>query len=162
MVVHNEAFPKEERVSFAFFTFQEKRGKGCFYEARDEGQFVGLVYTIVKKKFVYIFYLAVSSHSRGHGYGSLILDAIKEQYPKSIFVLLIEDTDNKKAHNYKQRLKRLAFYQKNGFHQTHTKIIEQGVKYEIMATASIKKEEYYAIVKPFFSNLFYYFIHKDI
>jgi GNAT superfamily N-acetyltransferase len=153
--LYRNAFPKEERVPFLFLRYKEKRGKGHFYAAIDNDQFVGLVYTVIKGKYVYIFYLAVSSEYRGCGYGSKILDAIKEKYPTSIFVLLIEDTDQKDAFNYKERIRRLSFYNKNGFRQLHCKVEEQGVLYEILSTSSMSKEDYYSIVNPFFSPLVY-------
>ena len=70
----------------------------------DNNEFLGLVYTISTKKLVYVFFLAVTEENRSKGYGSKILDKIKEMNPQKIVTLAIEDTEDENANNLEERI----------------------------------------------------------
>ena len=63
---------------------------------------------------VILLYLAISDAVRGKGYGSAVLQAVQKKYAGKRIILNIEEMDEQAA-NYAQRVKRKAFYQKNGF-----------------------------------------------
>lgn len=101
----------------------------------DQDQFIGLTYTTVDEKAVYLFYFAIEPSKRGHGYGSRVLTLLKERYPAKQIYLDIEPV-TPDADNYEQRQKRLAFYQQNGFKLTGYRLIEDGGTYDICTTGT--------------------------
>ena len=69
----------------------------------------------------YVFYFAISQSERGQGYGSYILQTVKEFYKNQRLCLAIEEIDETAA-NYQQWVKRKEFYEKNGFTDLHCKL----------------------------------------
>lgn len=131
--IYNEAFPTDERAPFRILLKKSARGNVDFLAFYDGSTLVGMSYQLCRGEFVYLFYLAVSDALRGHGYGSEILQALKELYPgKSIFLSMEQLDPN--AENYAQRLKRRDFYEANGFHMLGRKVREWTVVYELVGT----------------------------
>ena len=127
--LYEGAFPPEERPSFEMalsFT------KCQFLEVKDEDEFVGLVDLIPMEKAVYIFFLAVEEVKRKKGYGSKILaDVVQQNEGKTIF--LLADEADRKYPDYESRLRRLDFYQHNGFMVSKTLICEYGCTYSLLS-----------------------------
>ena len=111
--LYNEAFPKDEKIPIWLLKLLARKNKAKFYGIYDRKKFVGLLYNIYYKDIVFIFYLAINKETRGQGYGSKILELIKEKYNNHRIILCIEQVD-KNSDNYKQRIKRKEFYIKNG------------------------------------------------
>ena len=78
-------------------------------------------------------YLAVDDNMRSKGYGSRILAYVKKKYPDRPVILEVEEPDDS-AENAEQRRRRIAFYKRNGFHETNQYIKIRSVRYEIMST----------------------------
>lgn len=112
--LYKEAFPKEERAPLFFLKAKAKKKVSDCFGIYDEDTFVGLLNLIYHKDIVFVFYFAVRGDLRGKGYGSQILDALKEKFPARRLILTIEDPDAP-CENREQRQKRKAFYQKNCF-----------------------------------------------
>ena len=70
---------------------------------------------------------------RGAGCGSDILLRLKEENPEKTVVLNIEPLDER-AENYEERVRRLAFYEKNGFFDTGYEIDEIGGTFRVIAS----------------------------
>ncbi len=118
-------FPKEELMAMwliSIITAVKQNYKFVAYY--DKELFVGLSLIIENKEEVFLFYIAVNDEIHSKGYGSAILSKIQHIYKDRKIVLFIETMDPK-AKNYEQRVKRLAFYKRNGFHDTD---IKAGVK----------------------------------
>ncbi len=155
------AFPKEERAPFSLLMHRVNNGRDSFYAVEDNGEFVGLVYTIRKKKLVYVFFLAVAEEKRGMGYGTRILRCIKRLNPGCVISLMIEDTEDTSADNYEQRINRLGFYQANGFQQLHVKINEAGVDYELLGTEdTVTQADFLTLMKDYAGALLYKFLYR--
>lgn len=155
------AFPKEERAPFSLLMSRVNNGRDSFYAVEDNGQFVGLVYTIRKEKLVYVFFLAVVEEKRGMGYGSRILRCIRKLNPGCVISLMIEDTADTSADNYEQRINRLGFYQSNGFKQLDVRINEAGVAYELLGTEdSVTQADFLALMKDYTGPLLYKFLYR--
>ena len=155
------AFPKEERAPFALLMHRVNNGRDSFYAVEDQGTFVGLVYTIRKKKLLYVFFLAVEEEKRGMGYGSRILRCLKKLNQGCTVCLMIEDTQETDADNYEERINRLGFYQANGFKQLHVRINEAGVKYELLGTDdSVTQADFLALMKDYAGALLYQFLYR--
>ena len=124
------AFPKNERPPFGWFykclfRYKENEVLG-FY---DKGKFIGFVEYTQYKNFVYIAFLAVQETKRGQGYGTKILQYIKDNFADKSILLCYEEVD-KKYHDYIDRKKREEFYQRNGFIDNELKTNEAGVIYQ--------------------------------
>ncbi len=100
----------------------------------DQEQFVGLTFVIEGESAVYLAYLAISSIEQGHGYGSKVLNDLKKRFDGKQIILDIEPVDPA-ADNYKQRTRRLKFYQRNGFNLTGRKLVDDSGTYHICATS---------------------------
>lgn len=160
------AFPFEERCPFPIIRQKAKEGKGQFFGIFDKEEFVGLIYNIVYKDLVYIYYLAITEELRHKGYGSRILTDIKKMYKDKRIILMAETVDPN-ASNYIERVNRSKFYAKNSFVYQGYTIMEWGVVYDMLGVVptTSKKEEFKEIIKYYFGDFFYYNIytkHTDI
>ncbi len=111
------AFPKVERMPFAFLMFMSLLPDIHYRSYYDGKTFVGTAFYVEFKHIVYLVYLAVDDSLRSKGYGSMILTLIKEDYPDRDIVLMIEPPDDA-APNAEQRQKRYDFYTRNGILDT--------------------------------------------
>ena len=147
-VLYNEAFPQCEKLSLKFLFERTFEGKAAFYAVFDDNVFIGLVYVILMKKLVCLYYFAVIKNKRNCGYGRKILDLLRKIYSDRAIVLLIEDTSDTAANNYEQRIRRLHFYEANGYKQLHININEAGVDYELLGTENtITRKAYMLMLK---------------
>lgn len=104
-----------------------------FHALYDDGQFCGIAYYAESDKTVYLTYLAINEDLRGHGYGTKILGLLEDRYPDKQLVIDIEPIVPT-AKNYKQRVSRLKFYERNGFHRTDQKLKDQDGEFEALTT----------------------------
>lgn len=160
-----EAFPPEERMPFFMLKMLSKKDCVDFYSIYDEEKFIGIVYNIIFQDIVYIFYLAVDNTLRGNGYGTKILNSIKEKYKDSRIILNIEELDEN-SDNYEQRLNRFKFYEKNGFKYLNYKVIEIDVTYQMLGFSQDKQdvthEDYKSLMKNYLGTFLYNFGYKRI
>ena len=78
-----------------------------------------------------MLFFAVETALRGQGYGSRILSDIQKNHGKvTLNVEPLIDT----APNLKERQRRFAFYQKNGFLDTGYHVWEIGGKFRVLST----------------------------
>ena len=129
--LYNEAFPKEERIPIWLLELLARKNKAKFYSIYDDKKFVGLIYNIYHQDIVFVFFFAIDKELRGQGYGSKVLEFIKQKYSRHRIILCIEPLD-KNSNNYVQRAKRKEFYMKNGFKDADYTIKERNVIYEML------------------------------
>ena len=140
--VNLEAFPRNERMDTEFQTKLCSEGKLDVWGVWDEEEFVGYSTVYPGKVLSYVFFLAVHSKMRSNGYGSRILNLLRKQYPDKKLVLDIEPTDSSmEAHaiSYEEnqlRLRRKAFYLRNGFRESGYLIKYLGMTFEILYDGS--------------------------
>ena len=159
--LYKSAFPRNERAPLPLLFHRTDNGKDYFYAVIDKSEFIGLVYTIITEKLVYVFFLAVTEDKRGMGYGTKILDSIKEMYPNRAVILLIEDTKDKNADNIDERIKRLGFYEANGFKQLNISINEAGVAYELLGTEGfVTQADFLDIMKDYVGAFLFKIIYR--
>ena len=104
-------------------------------------------------------YLERRKNSRG--YGRKTLDLLKKTYADCSIVLLIENTADTSAVNYEQRIRRLNFYEANGYKQLHININEAGVDYELLGTeTTITCEEYMQALQNYFGTELFRVMYK--
>ena len=100
-----------------------------FYE---DDQFCGVLYTAEDNKYIFVLYLAVNDRIRSKGYGTKILDWLKQNTEK-IIVLNVEAI-NPSAENALQREKRISFYCRNGIFDTGCRFIDEGETYSVLTS----------------------------
>ena len=82
---------------------------------------------------VIVLFFAVNADFRGRGYGSAILTYLKEKNPNRSVILNVEPLDEE-AENAEERIRRMRFYEKNGFFDTGYDIEEIGGTFRVLAT----------------------------
>lgn len=111
-------FPATERIPFFLLKKQLKSEsmQGFFLSNGTEKFGYIIVQPLEKEQIVYIHYLAIFSHIRAKGYGSIILGLLAERLPEYTMVLEVEHPAYAKDNAEKDvREKRTRFYNKNGF-----------------------------------------------
>ena len=126
-------FPKDELMPMWLINLLSKKKNYSLIGYYDEDLFVGLTFTIESKESLFLFYLAVNDTIHSKGYGSKILEILHEKYNDKKIILLIEALDPL-ADNYNQRVKRLAFYERNKIKLTGLKAGFKEPILEILST----------------------------
>ena len=158
--LYNEAFPKDERIPIWLLKMLARKNKAKFYGIYDNEKFVGLVYNIFYKDIVFVFYLAIDKATRGQGYGTKVLDSIKEKYKNYRIILCIEPVDEN-SDNYEQRVKRKNFYLKNGFEDSNYTIKERNIIYEMLYyNENVTSQEFQELMKNYFGKVVYSYFYK--
>ena len=135
-------FPKDELMPMWLIRFLILKKNYDFNVYYDRDLFVGILFTIVFEDTLFVFYLAVNDEIHSKGYGSKLLQVLFNKYPNKSLTLFIETMDDKNALNYNQRIKRLTFYERNGFIHTG---IQAGFKTPFVDILSTDKD--YNIIK---------------
>lgn len=142
-----QSFPKYERLPFWLLRFLTLR-KGIDMSAYYQGEtFCGFTYTVTDGNILFILFFAVNEKIRRQGYGSAILQYLKQSNPDKAILLNVEPLDEN-ADNYDERVRRFDFYKKNGFYDTKFDIEEVGGTFRVLATApKFDSKEYLGVFK---------------
>ena len=125
------AFPDEERLPWWLLRLNSCRRDIDLTAWMEGDQFRGFTSSATVEGMHFLLFFAVAEDCRSRGCGSAILQAIQKQYP--VVTLNIELLDSA-APNYPERLRRFAFYQKNGFHDAFYHVWEVGGKFRVLST----------------------------
>jgi GNAT superfamily N-acetyltransferase len=131
--LYRSAFPKEEQIPFGLLRFLTVIRGVELIGYREEQQFCGFTYTVTEGNIVFVLFFAVNSGIRGQGYGSSILKYLKNKHPSRQIVLNVEPLDAQ-AENTDERVRRMRFYEKNGFYDIGYEIDEIGGTFRVLAT----------------------------
>ena len=124
------AFPEDERPPLSYFFHVHDITKDNNIIAYfDENQFIGFASIVTYKDIVYVCYLAVKEDKRNKGYGTQILKSIGDTYQNSVILICFEEVDEKYL-DYDNRLKRMRFYNRNGYIDNGLKTKESDVIYQ--------------------------------
>ena len=147
--LYMEAFPKEERKPFELMEQKVKEGKMEILAIEEDG-FAGLAITVLYEDRVLLDYFAIAPDYREKGIGGKALQMLKERYKEKCFFLEIELIDEK-APNNAERIRRKAFYQRNGMKEVGVKVCLFGVDMELLtAEKSLTYEAYYEVYEKTF------------
>lgn len=144
--LYESSFPVQERISWPWLVLMSLFGQADFLAYFDEGVFAGFSYSLKSHNMYYLLFLAVPSEHHSKGYGHQILKEMARRAGKRPIFLVIEPLDEA-ADNYPLRLKRLAFYEKNGYHLTDYIYYENEEVYQVLTnwiSADIKDFEHLA------------------
>lgn len=137
-----EAFPKEERDNENFYELYDDINEfSKFYSFYDESNIdpVGFVVGIDIGDVFYILYLAINKNIRSCGYGSKIINLIKDVSKEKTVVACIENTKDEKAQNIDQRIKRKEFYLRNGLMLSEEIVSWNGIDFEVVVSKQYDK-----------------------
>lgn len=159
--LYRSAFPKEERAPFWLLMKRCDTPRDTFYAIVENNEFIGLLYTIKTEKMVYVFFFAIEEEKRGKGYGTNVLKELCKMHPDRAISLMIEDPEVKNAENKDARIKRLAFYEKNGFQRLSVKINEAGVSYELLGTDdTVTQQDFLMMMKDYVGALLFKILYR--
>ena len=134
------AFLPEERPPFSRIRqWDHTDFKGIY---RD-GEFVGFRYALEKEDLTYLFFFAIEERFRNQGIGTQVLrDLVENSGGARIF--LLADEPGEDYPDNAMRLRRLAFYERNGFKPNGMLVHEFGVRYWMLTKdgVTITAEEY--------------------
>lgn len=126
-----EAFPIEERLPTDMQVELCGRGELDLWAVYDGEVFVGFTTVFPRKGIAYVFFLAIDGSVRSKGYGGRLLALIKGEYAGSQVIIDIEPLDGT-APNAEQRVRRKAFYVRNGFRESGYLFKYLGMTFEVM------------------------------
>lgn len=139
--IYFEAFPKKERMPFPMMVAMSKLWNTQFFGFYDGEIPCGFIYFGSNKKIVFVMFLAVEKCLRSNGYGSSMLQQIRNMYPDKKIIISIEPCSDD-APNIELRKRRKSFYLQNGYKETGYVMKLNGVVQEILITNGdfIKRE----------------------
>lgn len=127
-----EAFPEIERKPFSLMT--DKIGKGIeMLAVEEQGEFLGLAIMLIEDNIALLDYFAILPQARGKKIGSKTLGMLKEKYYDKKLLIEIEDTDEE-CENLPDRVRRKAFYLRNGMVEMDYKVWFYGTKMQVLTS----------------------------
>ena len=115
--LYEDAFPDDEKAPFDSLIQREKKDNADFIGYYYNDEFIGFTYLIHDHNLHYIFYFAILQKYRNQGFGTQILNLLKDKYKDETIFFEIETLD-KTADNYNERKRRKDFYLRNGFKES--------------------------------------------
>jgi len=155
----NSVFPKMEQIPMYFLLSRTKEEFIDFLAYYDDNKFVGFAYLITDNDLTFIQYIAVDSTLHSKGYGSTILNQIKAQYPNNRIALNLETLDEN-AKNSEQRVKRRAFYAKNGYEDAGIITHVRGHTLDTLILGGTTTTEELQVVMKKFTGVIFGFLAK--
>ncbi|MCL2197526.1 MAG: GNAT family N-acetyltransferase [Defluviitaleaceae bacterium] len=150
-------FPESEQIPMFFLLSRAKKDFIDFLAFHDS-EFVGFAYMVTNGDLTFINYLAVNKNVQSKGYGSKILAEIKALYPKNRLFLNLEVLDEN-AENNLQRIKRRAFYERNGYKDTGIITTVNGNTLDTMILGdTVSPEEMHTLFKKFTGAVVGFFV----
>ena len=160
--LYKEAFPGVQRVPSWILRYIMRKGKAGFSVLYEHDSWIGLIYVTEYKDIVFVHFFAISESRRSGGYGSKVMDSMRDMYSGNRIVLNIEELDEQEE-NYQQRVKRKAFYGKNGFSSSGYIVKEPGERLEMLILGgNINKEEIQAMYKSLFGRILGSFFRPEV
>lgn len=126
-----EAFPPEEYLPPETLVEMACADSFDFWALMDEERFVGFMVVQTHGRMAYLFFLAIRSEFRSHGYGAKALALLRKKYPQYQQVVDLEMQDSGTS-NTEQRKIRKSFYLRNGYRETGLFLTYRGVDYEVL------------------------------
>lgn len=159
--VYKSSFPKNERKPFLMLTRAVRNGDAEMLVAQENDTFVGIVVTFVHESIVLVDYLAIDEKYRGGGYGSKILQLLKDRYADKTLFLEIE-YPNINATNNVDRLRRKFFYMENKLMPLDYHIKLFGIHMELLYSNSSNQKPTWEEIENFYNYIYGKLITKFI
>lgn len=160
--LYKHAFPGAQHIPTWLLRYKLRNGKAGFSSIYTDDTWIGLIYITEYKDIIFIQFLAISESHHSGGYGSKVMDSMQDTYSGKRVVLNIEVLDSQIKNN-PQRIRRKAFYEKNGFSSSGYIVLEPKEKLEMLIHGgSISKEEIEAIYKDLFGHFLSLFLRPKV
>ncbi len=141
--LYETAFPPNERGRGLNYLVNDKQNVGDLLAFFDGNAFVGFASILTCLNISHVIYFAVAPDKRDEGYGSRIINTICDIKKNYKVIVDVEDPAEERAKNRDQRVKRLDFYEKNGFVPTEIKYRWQHGDYLILSRGgSVSHKEF--------------------
>lgn len=159
--IYFEAFPKRERMPFPMMVAMSKLWNTQFFSLYDGDVPCGFIYLASIGKIVFVMFFAVDKALRSKGYGSAILQDIKNKYPEKKIIVSIEPYE-KDAPDIELRTRRKDFYMRNGYKETGYMMKLNGVVQEIIiSNGTFVKREFRSFFALYSNGIMYPKIWKQ-
>ncbi|OYU67839.1 MAG: hypothetical protein CFE22_02155 [Cytophagaceae bacterium BCCC1] len=114
--IYQNSFPANERQTLETLKIRLKEKKEVLFAAKINNEMVGIgfLFDLLGSDFLLLDYLAVKQNHRGKQIGEALFSYLKNYAVRLKKHLLMEVDDPEFGDDKTQRLKRIAFYQKNG------------------------------------------------
>ena len=150
--LYNSSFPKNERIDFERLIRMLGDDRHMYVYLEDE-KIIGMAYFFIFEDIAYLGYICVEEELRNKGYGTVILNKIKEEYQGYRIGIDIEEVKQNSG-NSEERVRRRDFYIRNGFATTDIFYSFFFVDYEILSYGGlIRKEEWQNLVKKHWGRI---------
>lgn len=151
--LYMEAFPKNERKPFQIILDKCEEGSMEILVIEDEKQeFLGLAIFVFYEDMALLDYFAIAKEKRGSGVGTKALKSLQTHYQGKRFFLEIEDARTE-CDNTEERIRRRAFYLRNGMQVMPFMVDLFGVVMEVLTyKTKILPEEYMHLYISVFTN----------
>ena len=143
--LYKKAFPISERKPFALIYKTFHKGHTDVWYIEEDKKFIGLAITMNDLDLVLLDYFAIVENSRNQGYGSKVMQILKNIYQHQRLFIEIESTFEK-SDNLDERLKRKQFYLRNQMVELDIHANVFGVNMELLGFhKNITFEDYYNV-----------------
>ncbi|MCR9186001.1 MAG: GNAT family N-acetyltransferase [Halieaceae bacterium] len=160
--LYKEAFPGAQRIPKFLLRHMLRNGKEGFIVIYENDDWLGLIYSIEYRDIAFVQFLAISESSRSKGYGSKVMESLRCVNSGKRIVLNIEELDEQ-AENCQQRVKRRAFYEKNGFTSSGYIVKEPDERHEMLIRGGcISKEEIESMYKEILGRILGFFVRPKV
>lgn len=114
--IYKSSFPANERQSLETLKIRLKEDKEVLFAAKinDEVVGIGFLFDLMGSDFLLLDYLAVKENHRGKQIGEWLFEFLKQYSLSQNKHLLMEVDDPDFGEDKLSKIKRIAFYQKNG------------------------------------------------
>lgn len=134
--INEEAFPKNERKDLSIYLNQSAEPVANLHAVVDGDVPVGFtIWYNFGKNYVFWMYLAIDSRYRNRKYGTKTERLIFDDILKGKIIFGAVEALNPNAENFEQRISRIKFHERNGFH-LFDKIFDLGTagQYQFVCT----------------------------
>lgn len=107
------SFPENERASLEDVYKRIEMG-GAEWLGVYDGGLCGIAYVLYSDDVVYLLYIAIKESCRNQGLGSAAIRVLRERYAPRRMILNVEPPEEE-CDNREQRVRRIGFYERNGF-----------------------------------------------
>lgn len=147
--LYETAFPVEEQIPYDDLIHLLQVMDIDYTAYYEDEMLVGMTMVLRLTRYNWGWYFAVREELRGKGYGQGILNAVLDKYHDGVpFVIDIESPLQLDAPNPEQRIRRHAFYVRNGLKDTGANRTYNGITFTILSSsdAPFTQEDYEDIV----------------
>ena len=158
--IYLKDFPESERMPYYMIKKYYKNKKIKILALKDEKRNI-VAYSMITEHngYILLLYLAVLKDKRKNGYGSLLLNMLKEKLKnKNMIIIEIESLDTSLKLNEEEKIirqKRRSFYIKNEYLSTNIDVLLYDCKMEILYTNLLNKTKDSNYIINEYLNIYY-------